>query len=88
MKLASKIAKLEGRKSQARIGDIREILSLLESLIAAEMVEVALRDGHDIDFNTSVSFEEMVERINKKAERAYLKMKKEMARELKAKKKS
>ena len=87
MKLASKIAKLEGRKSQARIGDIREILSLLESLIAAEMVEVALRDGHDIDFNTSVSFDEMVERINKKAERAYLKMKKEMARELKAKKK-
>jgi hypothetical protein len=31
-KLASKIAKLEGKKSQARIGDIREILGILSDL--------------------------------------------------------
>lgn len=31
--LASKIAKLEGRKSQARIGDLREILGILSDLV-------------------------------------------------------
>ena len=30
--LASKIAKIEGHKSQARIGDIREIISILADL--------------------------------------------------------
>lgn len=35
-KLASEIAKREGKKSQARIGDIREILKLL-AVIEAEM---------------------------------------------------
>ena len=30
--LASKIAKLEGHKSQARIGDIREVLSILADM--------------------------------------------------------
>lgn len=31
--LASKIAKREGKKSQARIGDIREILGILADLV-------------------------------------------------------
>lgn len=30
--IASKIAKIEGHKSQARIGDIREILSILADM--------------------------------------------------------
>lgn len=30
--LASKIAKIEGHKSQARIGDIREIISIISDL--------------------------------------------------------
>lgn len=30
--LASKIAKIEGHKSQARIGDVREIISILADL--------------------------------------------------------
>lgn len=30
--LASKVAKIEGNKSQARIGDIREILGILSEL--------------------------------------------------------
>lgn len=30
--LASKIAKIEGKKSQARIGDIREIISIIADL--------------------------------------------------------
>lgn len=30
--LASKIAKIEGHKSQSRIGDIREIISILADL--------------------------------------------------------
>ena len=31
--IASQIANLEGKKSQARIGDIREILSILSDII-------------------------------------------------------
>lgn len=34
--LASKIAKLEGKKSEARIGDIREILGILSDLVFTE----------------------------------------------------
>ena len=32
-KLAAVVAKLEGKKSQARIGDIREILGILSDLV-------------------------------------------------------
>lgn len=38
-KLASEIAKREGKKSQARIGDIREILKILCTIDAEEAVE-------------------------------------------------
>lgn len=34
--LASQIAKAEGKKSQSRIADIREILSLLSDIMYAE----------------------------------------------------
>lgn len=35
--LASKIARIEGKKSQARIGDIREILSILGDMVWDEI---------------------------------------------------
>ena len=35
--LASEIAKREGKKSQARIGEIREILSLISDLLYEEL---------------------------------------------------
>ena len=38
-KLASALAKMEGRKSQVKIGDIREILSLLIILEAAYRIK-------------------------------------------------
>lgn len=34
--LASQIAKLEGKKSQARIGDIRELLAILSDLMTKD----------------------------------------------------
>jgi hypothetical protein len=37
-RLASVIAKIEGKKSQAKIGDIREILKIIVSLEAANIV--------------------------------------------------
>lgn len=37
--LASLIAKREGKKSQARIGDIREILGIISDLIYADYLE-------------------------------------------------
>ena len=35
-KLASLIAKKEGKKSQARVGDIREMLSILSDLVYSD----------------------------------------------------
>lgn len=35
--IASKIAKLEGKKVQARIGEIRELLSILSDLIVYDL---------------------------------------------------
>lgn len=37
-KLASEIAKIEGKKSQVRIGDIREILGILSELFYADLL--------------------------------------------------
>ena len=37
--LASKIAKAEGKKSEAKIGDIREILKLFFDIIAEEATQ-------------------------------------------------
>jgi hypothetical protein len=48
-KVASQIAKLEGRKSQASIGDIREVLKLLCALEASYRVKAAIKDGVDTD---------------------------------------
>lgn len=45
-KLASAIAKIEGKKSQARIGDIREILKIICTLDAEAAVDgLADKDG-------------------------------------------
>jgi len=45
-KLASVIAKREGKRSQARIGDIREILRILFTLDAEDTVnDVDVEDG-------------------------------------------
>lgn len=46
-KLASAVAKREGKKSQARIGDIREILSILSDM----MFEQFERHGWKIDMD-------------------------------------
>lgn len=37
-KLASAIAKIEGKKSQSRIGDIREILKIIQNMIKEEVM--------------------------------------------------
>lgn len=45
--LASKIAKIEGHKSQTRIGDIREILAILSdlSLTSPEAIHCIVKNG-------------------------------------------
>ncbi len=48
-KLASEIAKREGKKSQARIGDIREILKVLAQLDAEYEIENATQSGGPLD---------------------------------------
>lgn len=44
-KLASAIAKREGKKSQARIGDIREILSILSELVHKDLKDFTGWEG-------------------------------------------
>jgi rRNA processing protein Gar1 len=41
--LASKIAKLEGKKSQARVGDIREILGIISDVFYQTFSEDQLK---------------------------------------------
>lgn len=45
--LASKIAKIEGHKSQSRIGDIREVISILADLSyqSEETVQAIIKLG-------------------------------------------
>lgn len=46
--IATKIAKAEGKKTQARIGEVREILAILSELMVTD-VETAvelMRNGH------------------------------------------
>lgn len=45
--LASRIAEFEGKKSEASIGDIREILKLVSIMMAmdAEVVAVLIKNG-------------------------------------------
>jgi len=47
--LASAIAKREGKKSQARIGDIREILSILSDIIheyeGSDIITMLINNG-------------------------------------------
>lgn len=45
VKLASQLAKMEGKKSQARIGDIREILKLLAALEATHRIKMMEDEG-------------------------------------------
>jgi len=46
--LASKVAKLEGKKSETSIGNIREILKIVSDLIAqdASALHVLLKNGY------------------------------------------
>lgn len=37
-KLASMIAKIEGKRSQARVGDIREIIKIIQTMIKEEVM--------------------------------------------------
>jgi hypothetical protein len=47
--LASKIAKLEGKKSQARIGDIREILKIFFQIYSEDQLAVTELVALEVD---------------------------------------
>ena len=51
--LASLIAKREGKKSQARIGDVREILSKLTDILAEELLDGGLSTADALDAETN-----------------------------------
>lgn len=45
--LASKLCQMEGKKSQVKIGDMREVIKDLCALMAAELIE--MEQGHEYD---------------------------------------
>lgn len=60
--LASQIAKREGKKSQARIGDIREILGILSDIILEESQKNGAQSIEDL-------FIEVVDHARKRAKK-------------------
>lgn len=79
-KLASAIAKREGKKHQASVGDVREILSILGDILAEEMCE---SDGE-----RSTTYESIAEIANKKIEKLWAKKEKAAKAEEKRAKKA
>lgn len=65
-KLASIIAKIEGKKSQAKIGDIMEVLSVFRVLFYSNDVGEDVRDWLNADFKISKKrYAEMLAKLNK-----------------------
>lgn len=52
--LASYIAKLEGKKSQAQIGDIRELLGILSDLYYRSSKVIMCVDSNDYEFTSEL----------------------------------
>jgi len=77
-KLASQLCKLEGKKSQVKMGDMMETLKLLTSLIAAEYV-LFHKDFKldDIKWAGSPSFDFLNTEIDKKIDKYYKKQTKQ-----------
>lgn len=66
-KMASEIAKLEGKKSQARIGDIREILKIIVSESSKQYFEQI--NGGNTDPWTEILADLAIKKANKKNKR-------------------
>lgn len=64
-KLASEIAKREGKKSQARIGDIREILKIFFTMLAEDMINQTDNVGGVM----GEQIDKIYQRMNKKLEK-------------------
>lgn len=45
-RLTSKLAKLEGKKSQVKIGDIREVVRLLATLVSEDFISRLVFDAY------------------------------------------
>lgn len=67
--LASKIAKLEGKKKQVSIGNIREVLARLEDIIAGECARFAGKypGGESVYFEDSRTLHQLGRNAEKKA---------------------
>lgn len=78
-KLDSKIAKMEAGKSQAKIGDIRQLRVKFEETCASEIVSKALvnSDAHP-DLSLSETLMGVHERIEQRAYKALARARKEI----------
>lgn len=76
----SKIAAKEGKKKQVSIGNIREVLSVIENIFAEEMLETAMQNDCNISCGLcsgiSESAKEILWRANRKAIEIFRKRKK------------
>ena len=78
-KLPNAVAKLEGKKSQARIGDIREIQKIMIQIMAEEQVKEAIEQGGQVYGSLLLQWMDRVDAvasaIRKKSEKAAKKAK-------------
>lgn len=81
-KLDSDLARREKGKSQAKIGDIRQIRAKLEDKCAEEMVIKSLKENKDYcDILDSRTFELLEAKIYEKADKWLKKIKEEIMRQ-------
>lgn len=64
-KLASTIAQREGKKSQARIGDIREIIKIIEEIAVDEMLQNMDGESDTLHLLAARARAKAIKRLNK-----------------------
>lgn len=79
--LATKIAKLEGKRHDAPIGDVREILKILVEICAQE---VAIAQPELTDWAHSGTLQMLIDRVENKADKLSNKILRDRAKAAKA----
>ena len=79
-RIVSTIAKFEGKKSQVRVGDIREVIKCLVVVEAASRIKRAIDGGFTTPVLTGMVFDQIDNQAKKIAERELKKYQREQAK--------
>lgn len=79
-RIVSTIAKLEGKKRQVKIGDIREIIRCLIAIEAASRVKRAIDENAAVPYRDGMVFDQLDRQAQSIAERELKKYQREQAK--------